>query len=300
MKKLMLSTAIFAALSTASVAQDATSPFRMEADPMLIEASDFIGMRVYASEAALDANEYAGVQDGWEDIGEINDVILSREGSGDSVLVDIGGFLGMGERQVAVNMSSIKFVSDGSTADAAEDFFLVLNANRATLEGAPAYMMDADAAATDAAAPAADAAAADTTVAADANATAPAADATVAADADATVAATDTPMAERTAIVREGYGAMDMKDLTAEKLTGTKVYDANDVWIGEVSQLILTTEGQVQDAIVDVGGFLGMGEKPVALGLDKIDILRQTNGDDVKVYVSMTKEELEALPTYDK
>lgn len=83
MKKLMLSTAILGAIATGAFAQgtDMSNPFRSAADPMMIPASDFIGMRVYASEAALDADEYAGLQDGWEDIGEINDVLLARDGT---------------------------------------------------------------------------------------------------------------------------------------------------------------------------------------------------------------------------
>ena len=65
---------------------------------------------------AVDADEYAGVQDGWNDIGEINDVILTRDGKVHAALVDIGGFLGLGERQVALGMENIRFVSDSATA----------------------------------------------------------------------------------------------------------------------------------------------------------------------------------------
>ncbi|WP_260106204.1 PRC-barrel domain-containing protein [Phaeobacter inhibens] len=43
--------------------------------------------------------------------------MLNRDGTVDSVLVDIGGFLGMGENQVAVDMKSVKFVADSSTAE---------------------------------------------------------------------------------------------------------------------------------------------------------------------------------------
>ena len=75
------------------------------------------GQRVYAAEVAVDADEYAGVQDGWNDIGEINDVILTRDGKVHAALVDIGGFLGLGERQVALGMENIRFVSDSATAE---------------------------------------------------------------------------------------------------------------------------------------------------------------------------------------
>lgn len=316
MKNLMLSTAILAGLSTVAFAQDAAAPgmFRPAADPMNLRASDFIGMRIYASEAAIDADEYDGMQQDWADIGEVNDVILSRDGTVDAVLVDIGGFLGMGERQVAVGMEAIKFVGDGSTGDRMDDFFLVMNAARADLEAAPDYMAATDGTA----APAADAT---TTAATDAT-TAPAAtdttttaatDSTTAAPAatDTTTTATDTtttaPAATdstamdtpREPLVRDGYMSAEVEYLTSEKLTGARVYDANDEWIGDVSTLVLTDSGEVSKAIVDIGGFLGMGEKPVALDLSEIDILRNDAGDEVRVYLSRTREEMEAMPTFE-
>ncbi len=271
MRKLMLTTAILAGLSGVAMAQDATAPgmFRDAADAMELRASKFIGMRVYATEATFDATEYEGMQQGWNDIGEINDVILSRDGSVEAVLVDIGGFLGMGERQVAVSMDAIKFVSDTSTNDAPEDFFLVMTAARADLEAAPDYMMGDIGQATGE---------------------------TMADPAAATVNAEETPMREP--IARDGYMAAEADYLTAEKLTGAKVFDANDVVIGEVGTLVLSEDGQVTQTIIDVGGFLGMGEKHVALELTDIDILRNEAGDDVRVYLTKTKAELEAMPTF--
>ncbi|WP_426035238.1 PRC-barrel domain-containing protein, partial [Cypionkella sp. TWP1-2-1b2] len=103
----------------------------------------------------------------------------------------------------------------------------------------------------------------------------------------------------RQPMVRDGYVAADATYLTSEKLTGAKVYDATDAAIGEVANLVLSADGQVTQVIVDVGGFLGMGEKPVALPLADIDILRATEGDDVRVYLSQTKEQLEAMPNYE-
>ncbi len=268
MKNLMLSTAILAAFAGAAVAQDAaTGLFRTAPNATDIRASDFIGMRVYASDTPLDANEYNGTQDGWNDIGEINDVILSRDGRVDAVLVDIGGFLGAGERQVAVGMEAIRFVADGSTADAADDFFLVMSAARADLEGAPGYMMT------------------------------PVAGSDAAATKGEAMADTQDPA--RTPMMRDGYVAAEAEYLTSEKLTGAKVYDANDEWIGDVSNLVLAEDGKITQAVVDVGGFLGMGEKPVALGMADVDILRAQAGEEVRVYLSKTKEELEAMPKFE-
>ena len=48
--------------------------------------------------------------------------------------------------------------------------------------------------------------------------------------------------------------------------------------------------------IVDVGGFLGMGEKPVAIDMSKLQILKAAEGGALRAYVQMTKDQLETLP----
>lgn len=285
MKKLMLSTALLAMTGIAVNAQDVNATFRAAADPMELHASQLIGKRVYSSEANIEGDAFNGVQDNWEDIGEINDIVLSRDGQVDAVLVDIGGFLGIGERQVAVDMKALRLVADDATPEDESDYFLVVNAPRAALEQAPEYSWNHDAAMTDAAATgdtAADATATDTT------------EATATDNAAATDATAPAPM------TREGYVPAEPADLTAEMLTGAPVYDAEDKDVGEVSQINLSDDGKVSAVVVDVGGFLGMGEKPVELQLGDINILRAEDGGDIRVYVSKTKEELEAMPTYEK
>jgi hypothetical protein len=113
-----------------------------------------------------------------------------------------------------------------------------------------------------------------------------------------TTANTDTGMV-REPVVRDGYTTAAADFLTSEKLTGASVYDANDEEIGNVATLVLSDDGQVTQAVIDVGGWLGMGEKPVALNLTDVDILRNEAGDDVRVYLTKTKEELEAMPTFE-
>ncbi len=215
-----------------------------------IHASEFIGMRVYASEKVGAQSETVGVQDGWEDVGEINDLLITREGNIDAVLVDIGGFLGIGERQVAMSMDSIRFLSDTETEEP-NDYFLVIPASRANLEEAPEYEVET---------------------------------------ASTGWMGTMTP--------REGYETAEVEQLTTEDLTGAAVYDSRDEWIGEIDQLNVTDAGKIEAAIIDVGGFLGLGEKPVALEVSQLQFMRaEAGGDDVRVYVDMSKQELEALPT---
>lgn len=114
--------------------------------------------------------------------------------------------------------------------------------------------------------------------------------------------------------------------IEASALTGTRVYDANDEWIGEINDVVVETGGETW-AIIDVGGFLGIGEKPVALALADLQISQETvvdgevvtetapgtaptaptaSGDavvdadaDIKISVALTKEQLEAMPEYE-
>ncbi|AHD11928.1 PRC-barrel domain-containing protein [Phaeobacter gallaeciensis] len=282
MKNLLLSTAIALTPATAVLADGHGDMFRAEADPMAIHASEFIGMRVYRAENGQDATEYNGVQKEWDDIGEINDVVLNRDGTVDSVLVDIGGFLGMGENQVAVDMKSVKFVADSSTAEDLSDFFLVMEASADVLKEAPTY---------------------DWTRQADAATDEMKQDATAAAGEiknDADAMAENTEETVKDVFERDGFANVVATDLTSEELTGAPLYDSNDEWIGEVSQINLTNDGKVKSIVADIGGFLGLGEKPVELELSKMDVLRADDGGDLRAYVSMSKEELEQLPDYEQ
>ena len=118
-------------------------------------------------------------------------------------------------------------------------------------------------------------------------------------------AVVDTDMAEvdspLTGDVVDNDEAMtaDAGTFTAEELTGKRVYGETDEDIGEISNVVLTSSGTVDQVIIDVGGFLGIGEKSVALSADELNFTREVDSDDVTVSVNMTKEQLEQLPTYE-
>ena len=81
----------------------------------------------------------------------------------------------------------------------------------------------------------------------------------------------------------------------AQSLLGVDVSNGQDT-IGEVSDLVVTEDGRVEAIVVGVGGFLGIGEKPVALAWDSIKLTEQ-DGSRV-ILVSATREQLEGMPTY--
>jgi hypothetical protein len=54
-----------------------------------------------------------------ESIGDVNDVLMERDGRAAAVIVGVGGFLGIGEKDVAVPFSQLEFTSRGSNASTA-------------------------------------------------------------------------------------------------------------------------------------------------------------------------------------
>ncbi|MTH79945.1 PRC-barrel domain-containing protein [Paracoccus aestuariivivens] len=102
-----------------------------------MSAETFIGKRLYVSEADVDASAQINeVDEGWDNVGEISDLVLSKDGQLKAVLVDVGGFLGMGEKSVAVAMDQLRVIRDG---DSENDYFIVFTADKAALEAAPAF-----------------------------------------------------------------------------------------------------------------------------------------------------------------
>jgi putative membrane protein len=100
--------------------------------------------------------------------------------------------------------------------------------------------------------------------------------------------------------------------ILASDLTGTNVYGSNNEEIGDISDVILDRNGRLVAVVVGVGGFLGIGEKNVAIPFDAIEISPRAAGGkstaDSKgsgtmeperiVLRGMTKQDLEAAPSF--
>jgi len=78
------------------------------------------------------------------------------------------------------------------------------------------------------------------------------------------------------------------------------VYDAKDAKIGDVKDILVDKNGQIAAVILSVGGFLGLGEKDVAVPFNAIH-LTEKNGNRYLV-IDTTKEALQSAPgyTYDR
>lgn len=84
----------------------------------------------------------------------------------------------------------------------------------------------------------------------------------------------------------------------ASNLIGTDVKTAGDEKVGPVNDLLIGQDGQVVAVVVGVGGFLGMGEKNVAISWDKVT--KSGTADERQLRIDQTREELKSAPEYKK
>jgi sporulation protein YlmC with PRC-barrel domain len=347
MKRILATTALVALTSVPVFAQsdaifDDTADVQVDAFGTLdvagmpVDAGDMIGKAVYVSDigAGIIPDNLDAPSDDWEEVGTIDDVILTADGQIDGLVADIGGFFGIGAQPVAIGVSEVTLVADSSSDDG---FFVVFNGSAATLEDRDeldrAAMVDegnrfflsenteagsigvmdettfgegvtdqtvVDDAPMDSAGaepmlsdePVGDefadpmlddgSAMDDNFATAPMDGTAPV-DETMGSD----VAMDDTPFldeAERSA-------------LTADDLIGTNVDDMSGERVGSISDIVLTDDGAVSDVIVNVGGFLGIGAKSVAIGFDDIQIVREEGAfsTTLRASTTITAEQFDAM-----
>jgi sporulation protein YlmC with PRC-barrel domain len=85
------------------------------------------------------------------------------------------------------------------------------------------------------------------------------------------------------------------RDWRTSKLVGSKVTNMQDQSIGAIEDVILDNDGKVVSVLISVGGFLGLGEKRVAVAFKDLLISRAEDGDPV-VKVTLSKQSLETAP----
>jgi len=336
-RNLFASTAIVALLATGALAQTTTppaepAPSAMTPAPDAAPAAPEAAAPAVVADGQLASNMigetvYNGTGEDAENIGDVNDIVIDGNGMAKSIVIGVGGFLGIGEKNVAIDFKDLSWAEkDGDrwivVSATVEQLEALPDFDRTPYDPAPAVAATEPAPATDtAAAPPADDAQTDTMAAApaDDSAAAPAdkpAD-TAAAPADSTTAPADKPAdtaaapadtttapaatdpATTAAIDKTKLTEIPAAEIRAEDLIGTTVYGADDANIGEIGDVVLTTDQKIDAIILDVGGFLGVGEKEVAVGMDKLVFMNDADGKRY-LYTTFTKEQLDAAPAYDE
>ncbi|MBB3996338.1 PRC-barrel domain-containing protein [Aureimonas pseudogalii] len=92
-------------------------------------------------------------------------------------------------------------------------------------------------------------------------------------------------------------GSMPMSHLASD-LDDKDVYGANNEKIGEIEDLVVNSDGTVAAAVVEVGGFLGVGEKDVLIGFNALQMTM--DGNRMRITVpELTKDSLTSAQDVD-
>ena len=108
--------------------------------------------------------------------------------------------------------------------------------------------------------------------------------------------ATEPPPTKTTGAQQMWY-SRQADEVRASKLIGTRVVNAAKETVGDVNEIVLTKDGKVAAVILGVGGFLGMGEREVAVNFNSIHMSRDQSNNLV-LTVNTTKESLKAAPAW--
>ena len=225
----------------------------------IVRADDVTTPAATTSGTAVNTDEMIGrtvVNSRGENVGEVESVLIDKDGKVRYVVIGVGGFLGMGERDVAVRWDELSFTDNNEKIGVSmtKDQVSALPVHRfsdPSLKGkvyayedgvkANPYLADSG---------------------------------------GATIATTGSATATNT--------------VDPQKLIGRDIKNGSNDTVGEINSVLIDKDRNVRYVVVGVGGFLGMGEKQVALPWDVLTITE--NGE--KVTADVTKEQLKALPEY--
>lgn len=88
-------------------------------------------------------------------------------------------------------------------------------------------------------------------------------------------------------------------DWRGSKLIGSIVYGPDNASIGSVNDVLIGNDSKVRAVVIGVGGFLGVGEKNVAVPLEALNISRKPDSSSIeKVRVAYSKDELKNAPKF--
>ncbi|MBV8165405.1 MAG: PRC-barrel domain-containing protein [Alphaproteobacteria bacterium] len=132
LKKLMLTTALAAVIALPVVAQTSTAP-TMASNPTA-------PLPPAANSSQIDGNKLIGqsIQNAADNktIGKVDSVILGADGKVDRVVVGVGGFIGIGKKDVAIAWSDVQVTDNGRK--------VTMNTTKDALKAMPEYKWPKD------------------------------------------------------------------------------------------------------------------------------------------------------------
>jgi sporulation protein YlmC with PRC-barrel domain len=89
--------------------------------------------------------------------------------------------------------------------------------------------------------------------------------------------------------------ALPTESLLVSNIYSETIYDPNEKKVGKIEDMVLDKSGRVNAAILSVGGFLGVGDKDVAVPFDAIKVTEKNN--KIWLTIDATKDALKAAPS---
>jgi sporulation protein YlmC with PRC-barrel domain len=224
-----------------------------------------------------------------ETIGEIKSIYINKDGKVDSVMVSVGGFLGMGDREVRIAWSDLKIADNGEK--------VMVNMTKDELKAKPEYRYKNEswrgqvftdtgpwsarpsdiARAPDAPRPASDQLAQTTKPPADRS--------------------TDKPSERPNVAATTSTGDFNAAgEMSGHALIGATVRNEQREAVGKIEDVYVDNSGAIKTVVVAVGGFLGVGAKDVAVKWSDLKFSRDDKS--IVIVTSWTKESLKAMPDF--
>jgi len=110
---------------------------------------------------------------------------------------------------------------------------------------------------------------------------------------DKSAKAPDKPLEQSAQFINE----QKTDDMLASTIIGKSAVNSQDEAIGDVNDLVTDRSGKIVAALIGVGGFLGIGEKDVAVRFEDLKLTRDEN-NNTKVVLNVSKETLASAPDY--
>jgi sporulation protein YlmC with PRC-barrel domain len=262
-----------ALLATAGLAAVGATGSQAQTPPGAADKTPSIAMQTTAPSGA-DARKLLGhniknMQN--ETIGEIKSIHLDQSGKVDAVIVSVGGFLGVGEREVLLDWRDLQIDANGEIVKA--------NMSKDQLKAMAPYTYQQQSLRG--------------TVFTDKGVYAP--DRPTTTQTEPTRDRTDQSAAA--SVPSRSTGDFNVAgQMSAEALIGKTVKNATNESVGKISDIYLDAAGNVKLVVVSVGGFLGVGSKDVAVSWNDMKFGR--DGSAITVLTNWTKDSLKAMPDY--
>lgn len=203
-----------------------------------------------------------------DDLGTIEDVVVHPGGETSYVVLSFGGWMGMGNKLFAMPWSVLERVERDASAEDGERS-LVLPLDKERLKSAPGF---------------------------DKSKWPVMANADWTREIDAFYLGAADPSTRKTVEAASRTSVITWK---LSDLEGTQVENSGGEKLGDIKGLAIDADGRVNYAVLSVGGFLGMGDRRIAVPWGALTFsLAGDKGDEKRITLSVTKEQLAKAPEF--